>query len=138
MRPFVDVEDEIELASLLHDGEGLDLDKLPPEVPQSVVDMIKVGALCIMIATKLIRFEIVKQTLSSSLFYASYLILSCIILYWLTCLKALLDANHNNRRTAEECFIILGASYAIYLRDEFDIFFSHPWEDKPFLKLIYR
>ena len=44
LRPFVDVEDEIELASMLQDGEGLDLDKLSPEVPQSVVDMIKVGA----------------------------------------------------------------------------------------------
>ena len=43
LRPFLDVEDEIELAAMLHDGEGLDLDKLPPEVPQSVVDMIKVG-----------------------------------------------------------------------------------------------
>jgi hypothetical protein len=83
LRPFLDVEDEMELAAMLHDGEGLDLDKLPPEVPQSVVDMIKVGALCIMIATKLIRFEIVKQTLSSSLFYASYLILYCIVLYYL-------------------------------------------------------
>jgi hypothetical protein len=83
LRPFLDVEDEMELAAMLHDGEGLDLDKLPPEVPQSVVDMIKVGALCIMIATKLIRFQIVKQTLSSSLFYASYLILYCIVLYYL-------------------------------------------------------
>ncbi len=81
LRPFADVQDEVELAAMLHDGEGLDLDKLPPEVPQSVVDMIKVGALCIMIATKLIRFEIVKQTLSSSLFYASYLILYCIVLF---------------------------------------------------------
>jgi hypothetical protein len=44
LKPFVDVEDEMELAAMLHDGEGLDLDMLPPEVPQSVVDMIKVGA----------------------------------------------------------------------------------------------
>ena len=82
LRPFLDVEDEMELAAMLHDGEGLDLDKLPPEVPQSVVDMIKVGALCIMIATKLIRFEnahaqsnFIKQP------YSTPLILFCLVLY---------------------------------------------------------
>ena len=77
----------------------------------------------------------------SKLYQAAYstpVILLCLVMYCIICLKALLDANHNNRKTAEECFIILGASYAVYLRDEFDIFFSHPWEDKPFLKLIYR
>jgi len=92
VKPFADVDDEMELAFILQNGKGLDCDKLPPEVPQAVVDMI----------------------------------------------KALLDIDHNKRKTAQECYIILKASYDVYLRGEFDIFFSHPWEDKPFLKFIYR
>ena len=92
-----------------------------------------------MIATKLIRCEIAQCTIKLyQVTYSTPLIFFCLVLHCLIRLKALLDVNHNNRRTAEECFIILGASYEVYLRDAFDIFFSHPWEDKPFLKLIYR
>ena len=44
VKPFADVDDEMELAFILQNGKGLDCDKLPPEVPQAVVDMIKVEA----------------------------------------------------------------------------------------------
>ena len=44
VKPFADVDDETELAFILQNGKGLDIDKLPPEVPQAVVDMIKVEA----------------------------------------------------------------------------------------------
>ena len=44
VKPFADVDDEMELAFILQNGKGLDFDNFPPEVPQAVVDMIKVEA----------------------------------------------------------------------------------------------
>ena len=44
-KPFTGITDEMELAYMLHDGEGLDIDKLPPEVAGSVRDMIMVQKL---------------------------------------------------------------------------------------------
>ena len=41
-RPFPGITDEFELASKLHNGEGLDVHRLPVEVPPAVRSMIEV------------------------------------------------------------------------------------------------
>ena len=50
----------------------------------------------------------------------------------------LLSADRNTRPKAIDCYEILKHTHDVLSKDEYDIFFSHLWMEKPFLRFIYR
>lgn len=53
-------------------------------------------------------------------------------------ISQLFDGNRDNRPTAVNCYNILKFEFDILCEGKYDIFFSHLWAKKPFLKYIYR
>jgi serine/threonine protein kinase len=51
--------------------------------------------------------------------------------------KRCFGADRSQRMNANECFLLLEHAYLSLSSDHFDIFFSHPWRDKSFLKHVF-
>jgi ankyrin repeat protein/serine/threonine protein kinase len=52
-------------------------------------------------------------------------------------IRACLDGDYSKRFSAEKCFMILEHIHLCLCSSHFDIFFSHPWRDKSFLKHVF-
>ena len=48
------------------------------------------------------------------------------------------DKDRSKRWTASKCFMAINREYDLLTTKEFDIFFSHRWNDKPFLTHLYN
>ena len=52
-------------------------------------------------------------------------------------IRACFRADRKERMSADECFVLLDVVYMRLCTNHFDIFFSHPWADKSFLKHVF-
>jgi serine/threonine protein kinase/uncharacterized protein YsxB (DUF464 family) len=52
-------------------------------------------------------------------------------------IRAGFEHERRNRMNADECFVLLEHAYLCLSSSHFDIFFSHPWKDKSFLKHVF-
>ena len=52
-------------------------------------------------------------------------------------IRACFDEDRSKRMTADECFVLLDHAHMCLSSCHFNIFFSHPWRDKSFLKHVF-